>query len=167
VRMRHQSQITMKAAPAAEMLAAPRPSSLAKTASADGPVDGLAGVGSTAGTGKGGGGIGKKDEADKKVKEKGTACNVSVKVDKAEGAGDTQALRALVERAARAVACAASGPTKLRIVLDGEGKIAKVDIVSGDRKAGEALVRKLVGATSATRATGKQATVEVTITVGS
>jgi Ca-activated chloride channel family protein len=161
VRMRHQSGMAMKAAPA-ERLAAPM-RALEKSASADGPVGDLAGASS--GSGKGvGAKAGKKEAVDEKAKDKAT-CNVSVKVDKAEGAGDTQALRALVERAARAVACAASGPTKLRIVLDGEGKIARVEIVSGDRKAGEALVRKLVGATSATRATGKQATVEVTIAV--
>jgi Ca-activated chloride channel family protein len=162
VRTRRQSGMAMKAAPApAEPLSAPMRAS-EKSARADGPVGSLRGVGSASGHGKGAG----EKETDKKTKA--AACNVKVKVDKAESASDTQALLALVERAARAVACAASGTIRLRIVLDGGGKIAKVEVVSGERKPAEAMVRKLTGATSATRATGgKQATVEVTITVAS
>jgi Ca-activated chloride channel family protein len=162
VRMRHASGRAMRAAPAeAEPLSAPV-RALEKSASTDGLVGGLAGLGS--GSGKGG----KKEAVDKKARDEASTCTVKVKVDKAESASDTQALRALVERTARAVACAASGTLRLRIVLDGAGKIAKVEVVSGDRKIAEAMVRKLTGATSATRATGrKQATVEVTITVAS
>jgi hypothetical protein len=99
-------------------------------------------------------------------KARSEACSVTVKVDKADGASDPQALRTLVERAASAVACSAPGPVKLRITLDKAGKIVKVEVVSGDKKAGEALVRKLRGATSTTRAAGDKATVEVTIAVG-
>jgi len=89
-----------------------------------------------------------------------------VKIDKATNAGDTQALRVLVERTARAVTCSPAVPLRLRISLDRAGKIVKVEVLSGDRQLGEVITRKLTGATSATRATGaEQATVEVTITV--
>jgi Ca-activated chloride channel family protein len=107
------------------------------------------------------------EKAKTKGADKKPGCSASVKVDKAEGVADAQALRALVERTASAVACSAGGPLKLRITLDKAGKIAKVEVVSGDKQIGAAMVRKLTGATSATRATVDTATVELTITVGS
>ncbi len=114
------------------------------------------------------------DDADGDVKAKredkakagaAAGCTVTVRVDKAEGAGDTQALRALVERTARTVACGAAGAIQLRITLDKTGKIAKVEVVSGHKKTGEAMVRKLTGATSATQATADKATVTLTVTI--
>ena len=152
-----------------EPLAAPAEMSLTSDDELSG---GLAGIGTGAAAQKGASGgegkMGKKEASDAKAKDKATSCTVNVKIDKADNAGDTQALRALVERTARAVACTATGPIQLRITLDGAGKIAKVEVVSGVRKLGEAIGRKLTGATSATRATGgDKATVEVTITVGS
>jgi Ca-activated chloride channel homolog len=111
----------------------------------------------SAGAGKGGAAT--KDD-------KRAACNPTVKVDKAEGTGDTAALRGLVERTAKALACSAPGPIQLRITLDKSGKIAKVEVVAGDKKIGEAMARKLTGVSSATVATSDKGTVEVTITVG-
>ena len=106
----------------------------------------------------------KEEKAEGKAKDK-AGCKVTVKVDKAENAGDTQALRELVEKAAQGVTCGPAAPLKLRITIDGSGKITKVEVVSGDRQLGAVLARKLTGATSATRATGAdQTTVEVTIT---
>ncbi|HEX7509001.1 MAG TPA: VIT domain-containing protein [Polyangia bacterium] len=108
--------------------------------------------------------LGKDEEADKKSSEKTKACKIAVTIDKAEHAGDTQALRALVERSARAHGCQAMGILKLRITLNGAGKITGVVVVSGDGNVGRTLVRKLTGATSATHATGQdKGTVEVTI----
>jgi hypothetical protein len=106
-------------------------------------------------------------DKDSKRNDKGKACKVSVKIGKADGAGDTQALRKLVMRTARAVACSSAGSIRLGITLDKTGKITKVEVLSGDAGTGQALVRKLTSATSATRATEDKATVEVTITVGS
>ena len=114
--------------------------------------------------------LAKDEEADRKSggKTKALACKVVVTVDKAERAGDTQDLRALIERTARLHGCQATGALKLRITLDGAGKISSVVLVSGDGSAGKALVRKLTGATSATQAKGQAAaTVEVTVTVES
>jgi Ca-activated chloride channel family protein len=107
------------------------------------------------------------EKAKERASDKAPACNLTVKIEKAENAGNTQALRALVERTAKALACSAAGDIKLRITLDNAGKIASVVVVSGDRKIGQAIGRKLTGATSATHATGQdKATVEVTIMVG-
>ena len=104
--------------------------------------------------------------AKERAKDKAEACSVTVRIDKAEGATDTAGLRALVERTARSLACSARGEIKLRITLDGAGKIANVTIVSGERKVGEAIGRKLTGASCATRARGDKATLEVIIAVG-
>ena len=107
-------------------------------------------------------GAGAKDKDDKRA-----ACKVSVKIDKAEGARDPAALRRLVERTARAIACPGQASLRLRITVDKTGKIAKVEVIAGDKKVGEAMVRKLTSATSATRAQVDKATIELTITVGS
>jgi Ca-activated chloride channel family protein len=107
-----------------------------------------------------------KDEADKEStgRSKTVTCGVEVKIDKAEQAGDTRALQTLVERTARANGCQVTGSIKLRITLDSAGKITRVIAESGDSGAGQALVRKLTGATSSTRATSQgKATVELTI----
>jgi len=109
-----------------------------------------------------------KDEDKKKSGEKNNpvVCKVVVKIDKAEQAGDTKAMLALVEKAAHAQGCQIPGAIKLRVTVDSAGKIASVFVKSGDRVVGQALVRKLTGATSSTRATSRgKATVELTITI--
>jgi Ca-activated chloride channel homolog len=112
-----------------------------------------------AGSGKGRG------EADKaKTKDDAATCKVTVAITKAEGAADPNALEKLVTRTARALGCTA-GTVVLRITVDGKGKLVKVEVASGDAKLGATLVHKLTGATSATKATGNPATVEVTVTV--
>jgi Ca-activated chloride channel family protein len=162
------SNAPMRAAAAAE---APRsaPEPAGRRAKDIDSLMGLSAYGATGGAGKGrgdfGGRLAKAEVADEKEKDK-TSCTVSVKVDKAEGASDPQALRGLVERTAHAVACGGVGTLRLRLTLDGAGKIAKIEVVAGDRKAGAAMARKLQGAVSATRATAAKATVEVTITIG-
>jgi hypothetical protein len=111
-----------------------------------------------------------KDEAERKSgdRDKAVACTTVVTLDKTEHVGDARALRALVERGARTNGCQVGGVLKLRITLDGAGKITNVVLVSGDRGTGHGLIRKLTGASSATRATGHAyGTVELTITVAS
>jgi len=118
---------------------------------------------------RGGGGFGgklaKRELADEKTKDKATACHLKVKIDKSENVGDTQALLALVERTARTMACPASTPIRLRITVDGAGKIMAATVLSGDASLGAAIARKLTGGTSATRAAGeKPGVLDVTIT---
>ena len=111
-----------------------------------------------------------KDEDEKKTgnRDKAAFCKISVTLDKAEHAGDAQSLRALVERSARTHDCKVGGPLKLRITVDAAGKITSVVLLSGDSGTGKALVHKLTGAISATRATGHDhGTVELTLTVTS
>jgi Ca-activated chloride channel family protein len=106
------------------------------------------------------------DQKKSGARDKAAPCKVTVAAGKAEHASDTQALRALVERSARAHGCQAAAALKLRITLDNAGKIASVVVVSGDGGVGKMLVRRLTGAISATRATDQDtATVEITITI--
>ena len=107
-----------------------------------------------------------KDEQDKKSGTRGraTACKVKISVDKAERLGDTKALLALVEKAARTQVCQSPGTIKLRIAVDSAGKLTQVVLVSGDSRPAKALIRKLAGAISATRAFKHAAgSVELTI----
>jgi Ca-activated chloride channel family protein len=99
-------------------------------------------------------------------KAKATVCTIEVTVDKTEHIGDAKALRARVERAARRPGCLVAGTVKLRISLDGAGMITGVTLVSGNEAIGRALVRRLTGVTSGTRANGQdKGTADVTITV--
>jgi Ca-activated chloride channel family protein len=100
-----------------------------------------------------------------KKKDKQALCSVTVKIDKAENVGDTQALRTLVEETAKALACSPSGTTKLRIVIDSTGRLVKVNVLSGDPELGKSLMKNLISKSSATRASGQdRATIEITIT---
>jgi hypothetical protein len=57
----------------------------------------------------------------------------------------------------------ASGGLKLRVTVDGRGRVVRVDLVGGDR-ATEGCLRRLLGAlSSATLATGASGTVDLTI----
>ena len=109
-----------------------------------------------------------KTGAKRPAKNEAKTCSATVTLDKAENTSDPQALLTLVERVARAQTCATPGEVKLRISVDRSGKITKVVVVSGRREMGQNLVRKLVGSTSATRATSQattsEGTVEVTLT---
>jgi Ca-activated chloride channel homolog len=106
----------------------------------------------------------------KRTEDKGRAkaltCSVAVKVEKFEGTTDVSALRELVERTAKAIDCSKPGTVRLRIILDKAGKLASVEVVSGDKAMGMSMVRKMTSATTATRATADKAVVLVTITVG-
>jgi len=110
--------------------------------------------------------LAKDEDAENKPRDKAKTghCTVSVTVDNAEHTGNTKALRALVEKAARALDCQSAGAVKMRITLDSAGRITRVDLVAGDSGAGKALVRRLTGATSGTRADGQdKGTVELTV----
>jgi len=105
------------------------------------------------------------DEKKSEEKDKSAACKIEVTVDKSEHVGDTQALRALVERIARGHMCQASGAVKLRLSLDSAGKIARVALLSVDSSIGRTLIHQLTGTKSATHAVAQgTGTVEVTIT---
>ncbi|MBN2358092.1 MAG: VWA domain-containing protein, partial [Deltaproteobacteria bacterium] len=86
---------------------------------------------------------------------------------KAAGLGDTKALIAAIEGKLAAVAkeCASGETTlKLKITVDASGKVTKVEIIeSKDKKLGDCLKKKLTGLSSATKATGKSGTLELTL----
>jgi hypothetical protein len=95
-------------------------------------------------------------------------CKIDVTVDKAEQVGETQALRTLIERTARANGCQVPGVVKLRITLDSTGKITNVTVLSGNSTVGKLFIHQLTGATSATLAVGQgPGILEVTLTTSS
>ncbi len=97
---------------------------------------------------------------------KSAVCKVVVKVGKVEHAGDAGPLQAAVERAVRVHGCALAGTLKLRITIDGSGKIVKVVRLTGERQAGIALARWLDGTVTATRSLGQaQAVLVLTVRV--
>lgn len=98
--------------------------------------------------------------------DQAATCSPTVKVDKAANASDTQALLERVQATLRAHACTPRGEVKLRLAVDGHGKIVKLEILAGRRDLGRTLMRFLLGATSATHATGQgAATIELTVSL--
>jgi hypothetical protein len=107
------------------------------------------------------------DSESKTAKEKAPACSVKVTPGKSQSLGDSKALLAIIRRVAEQQGCSLAKPgstLRLRITVDGAGKIAKVERLSGDEAIATAIANKLTGESSTT--TGKAApegTLEVTI----
>ena len=110
-----------------------------------------------------------KDEAENKTAKdkKGQICSVKLIPGKSQGLGDSKALLAVIRRVAEQQGCAQakSGTTlRLRIRVDGAGKIAKVERLAGDEAVATAIAQKLTGESSATVAKAvPEGTLEVTI----
>jgi hypothetical protein len=80
-----------------------------------------------------------------------------------------EALRAMIEAHLRTMtwpATTPAGPVVLRLHVDASGKVAAVDVVSGDAGAAAALRASLVGLTSGAKATTARATLVLTIRLG-
>jgi hypothetical protein len=86
---------------------------------------------------------------------------------KSKSLGDSKALLAVIRRVADQQGCAQAKPgstLRLRITVDGAGKIAKVERLAGDEAVAAAIANKLTGESSATVArAAPEATLEVTI----
>lgn len=86
---------------------------------------------------------------------------------KADGLGDTKALLTAIEAklAEAAKECASGEATiKVKLTVDQSGKVIKVELVDAkDAKLGECLKKKLGNLRSATKATGKSGTLELTL----
>jgi Ca-activated chloride channel family protein len=105
-----------------------------------------------------------KDGDEKVSNDKAAPCHVTAKVDKSEHASNTRALVMRIEREARDQGCAKSGAIKLRITIDGTGRIRSVVVVAGESRFSAALDRALTNATTATHAIDVDtATIEVTV----
>ncbi|HEX7599107.1 MAG TPA: VIT domain-containing protein, partial [Polyangia bacterium] len=103
-------------------------------------------AGSGGGTGRARG-----DKDDGGADKKAPACSVKVSPGKVERVSDIKSLVALVRRLAEAHTCALAKPgatLRLRITVDGTGKITKAERLAGDEAAVATLVAKLTGATS-------------------
>jgi hypothetical protein len=105
---------------------------------------------------------------DKAVKDKkGQVCSVQLTPGKSQNLGDSKALLAVVRRVAEQEGCARIKPgslVRLRITVDGAGKIAKVERLTGDETVAAAIANKLTGRSSATTAqAAPEGTLEVTI----
>jgi Ca-activated chloride channel family protein len=109
------------------------------------------------------------DEAENKAAKdkKGQVCSVKVTPGKSQSLGDSKALLAIVRRVVEQQGCAQAKPgstLRLRITVDGAGKIAKVERLAGDEAVAAAIANKLTGESSATTAkAASEGTLEVTI----
>ena len=99
--------------------------------------------------------------------EKAPVCSVKVTPGKTQNLGDSKALLAIIRRVAEQQGCSQAKPgsaLRLRITVDGAGKIAKVERLSGDEAIATAIANKLTGESSTTAAkAAPEGTLEVTI----
>jgi hypothetical protein len=99
--------------------------------------------------------------------EKSPVCSVKVTPGKAHNLGDSKALLAVIRRVATQQGCLQAKPgstLRLRITVDGAGKIAKVERLTGDEAIAAAIASKLTGESSTTTAeAAPEGTLEVTI----
>jgi Ca-activated chloride channel family protein len=99
--------------------------------------------------------------------EKAPACSVKVTPGKSQSLGDSKALLAVIRRVAAQQGCSPARPgstLRLRITVNGAGKIAKVERLSGDEAIAAAIAHKLTGESSTTAAkAAPEGTLEVTI----
>ena len=109
-----------------------------------------------------------KDEATKRSEPERRACKAVLTVHRSEHLTDLKALRELIERTARVEVCRTQDAVHLRILVDANGKVTRVIVVSGNQPLGALLRRRLTGATSATQADGQASgTVELTVALRS
>jgi Ca-activated chloride channel homolog len=97
---------------------------------------------------------GEKGEEDEQTK----APRLMISHMQADGLGDTRSLVGVVE--SHLAKCSDGGQIKLRLTIDANGKIIKVDVLSGN---GACLQKKLLGLTSATKPQGASGTLELTL----
>jgi Ca-activated chloride channel family protein len=146
----------------APQMYAPAPASAAPTSILKEPVS------EAQASGKGGRAQAVADNSDKASRdEKATVCSVKVTPGKSQSLGDSKALLAVIRRVAAQQGCSQAKPgstLRLRITVDGAGKIAKVERLSGDEAIATAIANKLTGESSTTAAkAAPQGTQEVTI----
>ena len=109
------------------------------------------------------------DEAENKTgkDKKGQTCSVKLTPGKGQSLSDSKALLAVIRRVAEQQGCAQAKPgrvLRLRITVDGAGKIARVERLAGDEAVATAIANKLTGESSATVAkAAPEGTLEVTI----
>jgi Ca-activated chloride channel family protein len=122
---------------------------------------------SAAGKGGRGQSLADKDDAQGKLAKakKAPVCSVKVTPGKSQHLGDSKALLAVIRRIVEQQGCAHAGGTiRLRITVDGAGKITKVEHLAGDETIAAAITSKLTGESSTTAAqTAPEGTLEVTI----
>jgi hypothetical protein len=83
-------------------------------------------------------------------------CRLEARPESEREVGDLRAAVAVIQRGPRTVPCTPAQiatPLRLRLAIDGGGKITSVERLSGDEKLGESLGRKLVGQISLSKVT--------------
>jgi len=78
-------------------------------------------------------------------------CRLEAQPESDREVGDLRAAVAVIQRAPRTTPCTAAqiaNPLRLRVSVDGQGKITAVERLSGDEKLGDDLAAKLVGQVS-------------------
>jgi hypothetical protein len=80
-----------------------------------------------------------------------TTCRIEAHPESDREVGDLRAAVAVMQRGPRTTPCMAAqiaNPLRLRVSIDGQGKITAVERLSGDEKLGDDLAAKLVGQAS-------------------
>jgi Ca-activated chloride channel homolog len=99
--------------------------------------------------------------------EKTPLCTVKVTPGKSQNLSDSKALLTVIRRVTAQQGCSQAKPgstLRLRITVDGAGKIAKVERLNGDEAIATAIANKLTGESSTTTAkAAPEGTLEVTI----
>jgi len=83
-----------------------------------------------------------------------TNCRIEAQPESDREVGDLRAAVAVIQRGPRTTPCTAAqiaNPLRLRVSIDGQGKITAVERLSGDEKLGDALAAKLVGQVSSSK----------------
>ena len=87
-------------------------------------------------------------------------CRLEAQPDSDSEVGDLRAAVAVMQRGPRTTPCTAAqiaNPLRLRVSIDGQGKITAVERLSGDEKLGTDLAAKLVGQVSLSKVTSATA----------
>jgi hypothetical protein len=85
-----------------------------------------------------------------------TTCRLEAKPENDREVGDLRAAVAVIQRGPRTAPCTAAqmaSPLRLRVSIDGQGKITAVERLSGDEKLGDDLAARLVGQVSQSKIT--------------
>ena len=140
-------------------MVAPAPASVAPTSMLKEPAS----EARTAGKRGAGPNLAKSSDKDAKA----PVCSVNLIPGKRQSLGDSKALLAVIRRVAEQQGCAQTKPgssLRLRITVDGAGKIVKAERLDGDETLATAIINKLTGESSATTAkAAPEGTLEVRI----
>ena len=106
-------------------------------------------------------------EAKDKADEKKTTCSVRLVAGKLHNLADTKGLLTTIRQAIEQANCAQAKPgttLRLRLTINAQGKISKVERLDGDQAVAATIISKLVGLNaSVTPQNASEGTAEITV----